>query len=52
VLSLVRLSEPPTQPELLLLAALHLLRSPHVTMPHPIMSVDEWLARHAPTYAP
>ena len=34
MLSLDRLSEPPTKSEQLLLAAVRLLRSPHVIMPH------------------
>lgn len=47
VLSLVRVSEPPTQPERLLLAAVRLLRSPHAILPHPCESIEEWLARYA-----
>jgi len=46
VLSLVRVSEPPTRPERLLLAAVGLLRSPHVIMPHPCETFDEWLGRY------
>jgi hypothetical protein len=48
VLSLVRLSDPPTSSEKLILTAVRLLRSPHVIMPHPCRSMDEWLARYAP----
>jgi hypothetical protein len=35
-----------------LLAAIHLLRSPHVIMPHPCMTVEEWTARYAPASEP
>ena len=52
VLSLIRVSDPPTQSENLLLAALRLLRSPHVIMPHPCATFDEWLARYAPLFKP
>jgi hypothetical protein len=48
VLSLVRVSEPPTKSEQLLLSALRLLRSPHAIMPHPCLTAEEWLARYAP----
>jgi hypothetical protein len=48
VLSLVRVSEPPTKSEQLLLWALRLLRSPHAIMPHPCATFEEWLARYAP----
>ena len=57
VLSLVRVSNPPTPSENLLLAAVRLLRSPHVIMPHPCKDLEEWtrqcstqglrVARHA-----
>jgi hypothetical protein len=47
VLSVVRMSEPPTQPERRVLAAVRLLRSPHVIMPHPCNSMKEWLTRYA-----
>jgi hypothetical protein len=47
VLSLIRLSDPPTKSERLLLAALRLLRSPHAIMPHPCETFDDWLARYA-----
>ena len=47
VLSLVRVSEPPTKSEQLLLSALRLLRSPHAIMPHPCVTSEEWLARYA-----
>src|SRR4051812_49320723 len=49
VLSLVRVSDPPTKAEQLLLMALRLLRSPHAIMPHPCSSFDDWLARYAPS---
>jgi hypothetical protein len=52
VLSLVRVSEPPTKSEQLLLLALRLLRSPHAIMPHPCATFEEWLARYAPTFKP
>jgi hypothetical protein len=48
VLSLVRVSEPPTKSEQLLLSALRLLRSPHAIMPHPCATFEEWLERYAP----
>ena len=48
VLSLVRVSEPPTPPERLVLSAVRLLRSPHVIMPHPCATLDEWIARYRP----
>lgn len=47
VLSLVRISEPPTQSERLLLAAVGLLKSPHAIMPQPCSTVDEWLRRYS-----
>lgn len=47
VLSLIRLSDPPTQAERLLLAAVRLLRSPHAIMPHPCSSMDEWRAKYS-----
>jgi hypothetical protein len=46
VLSLIRLSNPPTQSERLLLAAVRLLRSPHAIMPHPCRTVGEWTQRY------
>jgi hypothetical protein len=45
VLSLIRLSDPPTQREQLLLAAVRLLKSPHAIMPQPC-TLQEWLARY------
>ena len=47
VLSVVRVSEPPTNAERLVLAAVRLLKSPHVIMPHHCETADEWLATHA-----
>ena len=47
VLSLVRLSQPPTKSEQLLLAAVHVLRSPHAIMPHACKTIEEWRARYA-----
>jgi hypothetical protein len=47
VLSLVRVSDPPTKSEQLLLSAVRLLRSPHVIMPHLCKDVDEWTQRCA-----
>jgi hypothetical protein len=47
VLSLVRVSDPPTPSEKLLLAAVSLLRSPHVIMPHPCKDLEEWTQRCA-----
>jgi hypothetical protein len=49
VLSLVRVSTPPTPSERLLLAAVRVLRSPHAIMPHPCATAEEWLARYAPS---
>jgi hypothetical protein len=48
VLTLVRVSDPPTRSEQLLLSAVRLLRSPHAIMPHPCATAEEWLARYAP----
>jgi hypothetical protein len=48
VLSLIRLSDPPTQSESLVLAAIRLLRAPHAIMPHPCATFGDWLARYAP----
>jgi hypothetical protein len=48
VLSIVRMSEPPTQPEGRILAAVRLLRSPHVITPHPCATFDDWFARYTP----
>jgi hypothetical protein len=45
VLSLVRVSDPRTQSENLLLAAVRLLRSPHVIMPHPCDDLKAWTRR-------
>jgi hypothetical protein len=47
VLSLVRVSDPPTPSENLLLGAVRLLRSPHVIMPHPCKDLEEWTQRCA-----
>jgi hypothetical protein len=47
VLSLVRVSHPPTKSEQLLLSAVRLLRSPHAIMPHSCAQMEEWLARYA-----
>ena len=49
VLSLIRLSHPPTPSERLLLEAIRLLRSPHVIMPHACATFGDWLARYAPS---
>ena len=46
VLSLVRVSDPPTKSEQLLLSALRLLQSPHAIMPHECKGIEEWLARY------
>jgi hypothetical protein len=48
VLTLVRVSNPPTKSEELLLSAVRLLRSPHVIMPHPCATMAEWRTRYAP----
>ena len=48
VLTVVRLSHPPTKSEQLLLTAVRLLRSPHAIMPHPCATVEEWLEQYAP----
>jgi len=45
-LTVVRVSNPPTRSEELLLAAVRLLKSPHAIMPHKCPTVDEWLARY------
>jgi hypothetical protein len=52
VLSLVRVSDPPTKSEQLLLSAVRLLRSPHAIMPHPCATSEEWLARYGEAELP
>ena len=47
VLSLIRVSDPPAPSENLLLAAVRVLRSPHVIMPHPCKDLEEWSERCA-----
>jgi hypothetical protein len=47
VLSLIRVSDPPAPSENLLLAAVRVLRSPHVIMPHPYKDLKEWSERCA-----
>ena len=47
VLSLVRVSDPLTPSENLLLAAVRVLRSPHVIMPHLCKDLEEWTSRCA-----
>jgi hypothetical protein len=47
VLRLIRVSDPPTPSEKLLLAAVRLLRSPHAIMPYPCQTVGEWMQRYA-----
>ena len=49
VLSLVRVSDPPAPSENLLLAAVRVLRSPHVIMPHPCKTLEEWDERYGYT---
>ena len=46
VLSLIRVSDPPTPAEQLLLAASRILRIPHAIMPQPCQSVAEWMQRY------
>ena len=46
VLSLIRVSDPPTQAELRLLAASRILRMPHAIMPRPCQTVAEWMQRY------
>lgn len=47
VLSLVRVSNPPTRSEAILLAAVRLLRSPHAIMPQKCATMAEWRDRYA-----
>jgi hypothetical protein len=47
VLTVVRVSQPPTKSEQRLLAAIRLLRSPHAIMPHACKSIEEWRERYA-----
>lgn len=47
VLTLFRISDPPTKSEQLVLSALRLLRSPHAIMPHVCSSIEEWRKRYA-----
>jgi hypothetical protein len=42
----VRLSDPPTPLERLLVLAAHLQRRPIVIMPHKCETVEEWMARY------
>jgi hypothetical protein len=44
VLSLIRVSNPVTGPEQLLLAAVEVLEVPHAVVPHKCESVEEWIA--------
>jgi hypothetical protein len=48
VLSLVRVSNPPTPSERLLLAAVRVLKSPHVIMPQRCYTMAEWCHRYVP----
>jgi hypothetical protein len=43
----IRLSDPPTSHERLLLIAARLQRTPIVVMPHKCASMDEWMARYS-----
>ena len=47
VLSVVRVSEPPTQSEQRLLAAIRVLKVPHTIMPQPCVNMAEWKQRYA-----
>jgi hypothetical protein len=47
VLTVVRMSEPPSRAERLLLGAVRTLRSPHAIMPHHCTSMQEWQTRYA-----
>ena len=42
ILSLIRVSDPPTKSEQLLLAAVQVLQSPHAIMPHKSATMAEW----------
>jgi hypothetical protein len=44
VLSLIRVSNPATRPERLLLAAAEVLQVSHAVVPHKCASTDEWIA--------
>ena len=48
MLSLIRVSKPPTLSERLLLAAVRQLNLLHAVVPHKCKSVELWLAPHAP----
>ena len=48
VLSVIWMSNPPTQPERRLLAAIHVLKVLHAIMPQPCRTVAEWAQRHCP----
>jgi hypothetical protein len=45
----IHLSDPPTAQERLQLAAVRLLGKPVAIMPTPCATVEEWLARYAPS---
>jgi hypothetical protein len=47
ILYVVRLSDPPTRTEELLLAAVQLARMPIAIMPHKCATMDEWLLQYA-----
>ncbi len=47
VLSLIRISDPPTEAEQRLLGAIRVLRVPHAIMPHKCRTVAEWMRAYA-----
>ena len=48
----IRVSDPPTPFERLQLLSAHLQRRPHVIMPHPCRSFDEWHDRCRHLFGP
>ena len=48
----IRISDPPTPFERLQLLSAHLQRRPHVIMPHPCRSFDEWHERCRRLFGP
>jgi hypothetical protein len=47
VLSLIRMSDPPTEAEQRLLGAIRVLRVPYAIMPHKCRTVAEWMQHYA-----
>lgn len=48
MLTVIRVSNPRTEPEQALLAAVRILRVPHAIMRHPCRTVAEWMQQFGP----